>query len=72
MGISVRGVNGFFETQYELLKTACALSARGPPALHDEIARAADGFLAVLSTALHKQGVFDIALTNLEHVATSK
>ncbi|XP_048486309.1 proteasome activator complex subunit 4 isoform X4 [Plutella xylostella] len=72
MGIIVRGVNGAITTQYELMRTACALSARGPPQPHDELGRAADGFLASLAMAHHGEDSFDIALAAIEDVATSR
>lgn len=72
MGIIVRGVNGATTTQYQLMRTACALSARGPPQPHDELGRAADGFLASLAMAHHGEDAFEVALDALENVATSR
>lgn len=72
MGVIVRGVNGATSSQYRLMRVACALSARGPPQPHDELGRAADGFLASLALAHHGPDAFQMALDSLEDVATSR
>lgn len=69
MGIIVRGVNGGTRTQYSLVPLACALAARGPPQPHDELPRAADGFLASLARQHHSADDFDAALAVLEELA---
>ncbi|CAH2094496.1 unnamed protein product [Euphydryas editha] len=72
MGIIVRGVYGNTETQYELVSTACALASRGPPQPHEELPRAAGGFLASLALANHSHSAFDKALQVLESIAEGR
>ncbi|XP_034834096.1 proteasome activator complex subunit 4-like isoform X1 [Maniola hyperantus] len=72
MGVIVRGVCGNTETQYELVSTACALAARGPPQPHEELPRAAGGFLASLALANHSYKAFDKALEVLESLAEGR
>lgn len=72
MGVIVRGVNGSTASQYSLVATACALAARGPPQPHDELPRAADGFLASLARQHHSSEDFDNALALLEELADGR
>ncbi|XP_047537196.1 proteasome activator complex subunit 4-like [Vanessa atalanta] len=72
MGVIVRGVYGNTETQYELVTTACALASRGPPQPHEELPRAAGGFLASLALANHSCSAFNKALEVLETLAKSR
>ncbi|XP_039757771.1 proteasome activator complex subunit 4A-like isoform X2 [Pararge aegeria] len=72
MGVIVRGVSGNTETHYELVSTACALAARGPPQPHEELPRAAGGFLASLALANHSYKAFDKALEVLESLAEGR
>lgn len=72
MGVIVRGVNGNTCTQYELVSTACALASRGPPQPHEELPRAAGGFLASLALLHHSYTAFDTALDVLETLANGR
>jgi hypothetical protein len=70
MGVTVRGVNGSIETQQELVGTACAVAARGPPQPHDELPRAAAAYLAALALAHRTPQAFRHALLALRSLAT--
>ncbi|XP_063387134.1 proteasome activator complex subunit 4B-like isoform X1 [Cydia fagiglandana] len=72
MGMIVRGVHGAITTQYTLVGTACALAARGPSVPHDELARAADGFLASVALAANDAVAFQQALRTMETVAAGR
>nr|XP_026489617.1 proteasome activator complex subunit 4B-like [Vanessa tameamea] len=72
MGVIVRGIYCNTETQYVLVTTACALAARGPPQPHEELPRAAGGFLASLALANHSCSAFNKALEVLETLAKSR
>ncbi|XP_052744002.1 proteasome activator complex subunit 4A isoform X2 [Bicyclus anynana] len=72
MGVIVRSVSGNTATHYELVGTACALAARGPPQPHEELPRAAGGFLATLALANHSYDAFDKALEVLESLSSGR
>ncbi|XP_050354061.1 proteasome activator complex subunit 4-like isoform X2 [Nymphalis io] len=72
MGVIVRGVYSNTETQYDLVCTAGALASRGPPQPHEELPRAAGGFLASLALANHSSSAFNKALTVLETLADGR
>ncbi|KAL0869183.1 hypothetical protein ABMA27_007467 [Loxostege sticticalis] len=68
-GVTVRGVNGSVHPQQALIGTACAVTARGQPQPHDELPRAAAGFLAGLALAYHDPPAVDHALAVLARLA---
>ncbi|CAG9565396.1 unnamed protein product [Danaus chrysippus] len=72
MGVTVRGVNCNTEVQYQLVNIACALASRGPPQPHEELPKAAGGFLASLALANHSYQAFDKALDVLESLADGR
>lgn len=70
MGVIVRGACNGAAASYALVRCACGAAARGSPQPHDELPRAATGFLASLALALHHPPAFDTALTHLDELAT--
>ncbi|CAH4031865.1 unnamed protein product [Pieris brassicae] len=72
MGIVVRGVNTNLETHFKLVPLACALASRGSTRPHEELPRAAGGFLAALAQVHYRGDSFDRVLNVLEEMANGR
>ncbi|CAK1553892.1 unnamed protein product [Leptosia nina] len=71
-GVTIRGINSNMETQFELVPIACALASRGTTQPHEELPRAASGFLGSLAQAHYSGAAFDCMLRMLEDMANGK
>ncbi|KAM3962486.1 LOW QUALITY PROTEIN: proteasome activator complex subunit 4 [Aphomia sociella] len=69
-GVLARGPTSSARGHQTLLRPACALAARG--AQHDELPRAAAGFLAALALHHHDDVAFDDALRELHALAADR